>query len=291
MAKKKKVVAREQKRGKRSATQVRKSAAKKPSRSTGKAAAKKTKGRAAARDSTLVRSTVRQQSRPGPAVVDSESSSPQTLGELASRLSGPDTVRLINAIDLPAIESTPQPIDDKTAPTRTADLTREIASKEASLSSTAADFEAAAGGGKSDEDELLQKALWWSQGGRHPRAAIIGRALHELKSTDEEKAATQGTNDKIGRLIFLKNPDHLRKKIHIVLDDHSKSTEDLNSQLASFFRKPCIVLEQMGLLKGAYRRGVYLVGRGQSVFRKWPPWEKVDEDTPKKLWRPAEKPH
>jgi len=139
-------------------------------------------------------------------------------------------------------------------------------------------------------NKLLQLSLWWAGGMRLPRAAFVGRALHELKSIDEELAPIRGTADKICQRIRRNNANQLRLRITQVMDRHSKgtmSTEDAASALVGFLDKTWAVLEALGLLKAACPAGVYLVGDGLTLFDGFPDWKKVDDKLPKKPTRPS----
>jgi hypothetical protein len=144
-----------------------------------------------------------------------------------------------------------------------------------------------------DTNKLLQLSLWWAGGMRLPRAAFVGRALHELKSIDEELAPIRGTADKICQRIRRNNANQLRLRITQVMDRHSKGTmsaEDAASALVGHLNKTWAVLEALGLLKAAYPAGVYLVGDGLTVFDGFPDWKKVDDKLPKKPARPPKTP-
>jgi hypothetical protein len=140
-----------------------------------------------------------------------------------------------------------------------------------------------------DEDDLLRAALWWAGRARLPRAAIVGRALHDLKSFTEELASKRGTSDKICREIRNRNSLHLRQEIHEKLDS-KKDSEDIDSALVGLLNTACAVLGKLKLLQAAPHAGVYLIGRGQKVFKGFPDWTTVDEPWPEKPTRPPRRP-
>jgi len=139
------------------------------------------------------------------------------------------------------------------------------------------------------EAELLQQALWVAGGVRLPRAAIVGRALHELKSTSAHLAKANGTADQICTKIRNRNPDHLRKVIIKTLDS-GRDAEDISGKLVGHLNSAWAVLEELQLLKAAYGAGVYLVGLGPEVFNGFPDWSRPDEKPPTKPARPKTKP-
>jgi len=140
-----------------------------------------------------------------------------------------------------------------------------------------------------DKDDLLRAALWWAGRRRQPRAAIVGRALRDLQSFTEELAYKRGTADRICRKIRNENRLQLSPKIHAHLDS-KKDQELIDSALVGALNPSWAVLEKLGLLRAAPRAGVYLIGRGPTVFHGFPEWTDVDEPWPKKPTRPPKRP-
>jgi hypothetical protein len=140
-----------------------------------------------------------------------------------------------------------------------------------------------------DEDDLLRAALWWAGRARLPRAAVVGRALHEKQSFTEELASKRGTAAEICQKIRDRNPAHLRDAIRRMIES-AKSTEDIDAALVGHLNGAWAVLERLNLLKAAPRAGVYLVGRGPKVFDGFPNWTDVDEPWPEKPTRPPRRP-
>jgi hypothetical protein len=168
-------------------------------------------------------------------------------------------------------------------PTRAAQIADGAAEQEDRLEEIAPHFVDA------DEDDLLREALWWAGRARLPRAAIVGRALHDLKSFTEELASKRGTADKVCREIRKRNPLHLRNQVHAQLDS-KKDQKDIDSALVGLLYTACAVLEKLQLLHAAPHAGVYLIGRGQKVFKGFPDWKTVDEPWPEKPTRPPKRP-
>lgn len=140
-----------------------------------------------------------------------------------------------------------------------------------------------------DKESNQKEALWWAGTARLPRAAIVGLALHELESFTEELASKRGTAVAICLKIQDRNPNHLRP---VILDKlrFTKKQEDVDSALVGHLNNAWAVLEKLDLLRAAPRAGVYLIGRGQKVFKGFPEWTDVDEPWPKKPTRPPRKP-
>lgn len=198
-------------------------------------------------------------------------------------IAGIDDVRLINHADRAAGESCPTQTGEHDPPTHTARIAEGADEQEDRLDEVAPRLDDA------NNDELLRAALWWADTPRKPRAAIVGRALHELKSFDEEWAFRRGTADKICREIRNHNPLQLRPEIHAQLDS-TKDQEKIDSALVGLLNRAWAVLEKFDLLRAAPRAGVYLIGRGLKVFDGFPDWNKPDEPMPKKPTRPPKRP-
>ena len=218
--------------------------------------------------------------KPSPAANDTSGKSHDVITPI-------DTVRLINNMDRKEHQREPLQTGVDKPPEHIGHVADGVAEQEDRLELIVPELTNA------DTNKLLQLSLWWAGGMRLPRAAFVGRALHDLKSIDEELAPIRGTADKICQKIMQKNPAQLRPPITRVMDAHSKgtmSTEDAASALVGFLDKTWAVLEEIGLLKASYRAGVYLIGRGLKVFDGFPDWNKPDEPMPKKPMRPPRKP-
>ena len=194
-----------------------------------------------------------------------------------------DASRTINHVDLAAGRSCPTQTGEQAPPNHAARIAKEAHKQEDRLDEVAPRLVDA------NKDELLRAALWWAGTAREPRAAIVGRALHELKSFKEEVAFRRGTADQICREIRKRNPLHLRVQIHAQLDS-KKDQEDIDSALVGYLNKAWAVLERIGYLRAAPRAGVYLNDLGKKVFNGFPDWKTVDEPMPKKPTRPPSKP-
>jgi hypothetical protein len=198
-------------------------------------------------------------------------------------IAGIDEVRMINHADQAAGGSCPTQTGEHAPPTNAVQIAGFVAEQGDRLKEIADRLADA------DKDELLRLALWWADTPRKPRAAIVGRALHELKSFDEEWAFRRGTADKICREIRRHNRLQLRPQIHAQLDS-KKDQEKIDSALVGLLNRAWAVLEKLDLLRAAPSAGVYLIGRGLKVFDGFPDWNKPEEPMPKKPMRPPRKP-
>ena len=198
-------------------------------------------------------------------------------------IAGADDLRLIMRLDKAEGEACPTQTGKDAPASHAHKIADGVAEQEDRLEQIAPSLADA------DEDELLQAALWWVGRARLPRAAIVGRALHDLKSFTEELASKRGTADTICREIRKRNSLHLRAEILEKLDS-TKNAEDVDSALAGLINSAWAVLEKLKLLRAAPRAGVYLIGRGQKVFKNFPNWNKADEPWPEKPTRPPRRP-
>jgi hypothetical protein len=190
-----------------------------------------------------------------------------------------DDLRTITHVDQAAGGSCPTQTDEHSPPTHTLQIAEGVAEQEDRLEEARLRLVDA------NKDELLQAALWWAGRRRQPRAAIVGRALHDLQSFTEEMAYKRGTADRICRKIRHHNRLQLSPTIHAQLDS-KKDQELIDSALVGALNPSWAVLEKLGLLRAAPRAGVYLIGRGPTVFDGFPEWTDVDEPWPKKPTRP-----
>jgi len=207
----------------------------------------------------------------------------ETVATSDRGIAGIDDVRMINHADRAPGGSCPMQTGDHVPPIHAARIAEGAAEQEDRLEEVHPLLVDA------NNDELLQLALWWADTPRKPRAAIVGRALHDLKSFDAERASKRGTADQICREIRKRNPLHLRPKIHAQLDS-KKDQEDIDSALVGLLNRAWAVLEKLDLLRAAPRAGVYLIGRGLEVFDGFPDWNRPDEPMPKKPTRPPRRP-
>lgn len=194
-----------------------------------------------------------------------------------------DDLRTITHVDQAAGASCPTQTDEYAPPTRAAQIAEGVAEQEDRLEQVTPLLVDAS------KDELLQAALWWAGRRRQPRAAIVGRALHELQSFTEELASERGTADRICRRISSRNSLHLKPTLRAQLDS-KKDQELIDSALVGALNPSWAVLEKLGLLRAAPRAGVYLIGRGPTVFDGFPDWTALDEKFPKKPTRPPRRP-
>lgn len=139
------------------------------------------------------------------------------------------------------------------------------------------------------EADLYRQALWVAGGVRLPRAAIVGRALHERKSFSEGDAYERGSASAICQKINDHNPAHLSKAIVKAMGPGLKS-KDRIAKLVGCLNRAWAILEDLQLLKAACGGGVYLVGLGPKVFDGFPDWSRPDDKPPKKPTRPTTKP-
>ncbi len=194
-----------------------------------------------------------------------------------------DVLRRMIHVDQAAGGSCPTQTDEHSPPTHTLQIAEGVDEQEDRLEEARPLLVDA------NKDELLQAALWWAGRKRQPRAAIIGRALHELQSFTEELAYKRGTADGICRKIRQHNHLQLSPKIRAHLDS-KKDQEQIDSALVGALNPSWAVLEKLGLLRAAPRAGVYLIGRGPTVFDGFPDWTTLDEKFPKKPTRPPRRP-
>lgn len=194
-----------------------------------------------------------------------------------------DLMRIVNNLDC-------KPGDEFPRPHRRGEPTPDLTSLVESTTERERRLdEAAPYLGTGSEADLLRLALWVAGGVRLPRAAIVGRALHELGSFSEHVAKAKGTADLICNRIRRQNAAHLREAIIKALDS-GLAAEVISAKLAGHLKSSLVVLKELGLLKAAYGAGVYLVGSGRIVFDGFPDWTKPDEPMPEKLTRPKKKP-
>lgn len=194
-----------------------------------------------------------------------------------------DAARAVSNADRIAGGSCPMQTGEHAPPTRLDRIAEGVAEQEDRLEEVTPRLADA------NEDELLRTALWWAGRARLPRAAIVGRALHEKQSFTEELASKRGTAAEICQKIRDRNPAHLRDAIRRMIES-AKSTEDIDAALVGHLNGAWAVLERLNLLKAAPRAGVYLIGRGQKVFKGFPDWNKADEPWPEKPTRLPKKP-
>lgn len=194
-----------------------------------------------------------------------------------------DDLRTITHVDQAAGGSCPTQTDEHAPPTRAAQIAEGVAEQEDRLEEARPLLVDA------NKDELLQAALWWAGRRRQPRAAIVGRALHDLQSFTEELAYKRGTADRICRKIRHHDRLQLGPKLQAHLDS-KKDQELIDSALVGVLNPSWAVLEKLGLLRAAPHAGVYLIGRGPTVFDGFPDWTTLDEKFPKKPTRPPRRP-
>jgi len=137
--------------------------------------------------------------------------------------------------------------------------------------------------------EVDRGALLWAGTSRLPRTAIVGRALHDLRSFTAELASKRGTAVSICSKIQARNAAHLRAAILNTLAS-AKPQERIDAALVGYLNKAWAVLEKLLYLEAAPRAGVYLNEEGQRVFNGFPDWEDVDEPWPTKPTRPPTRP-
>jgi hypothetical protein len=193
-----------------------------------------------------------------------------------------DAVRMINNADRVTGGSCPMQTGEHAPPTHAVQIAEGAAEQEDRLEEIAPHLSDA------DKDDLLRAALWLADRARLPRAAIVGRALHELKSFTEADASSRGTADQICEKINHHNNAHLSKAIQRVRSS-SKDPAHISAALAGHLKRAWLVLQELKVLKAAYRSGVYLNGVGQRVFDGFPDWNKPDEKLPEKLTRPPKR--
>lgn len=194
-----------------------------------------------------------------------------------------DDLRTITHMDQAAGGSCPTQTDEHSPPTHTLQIAEGVAEQEDRLEEVRPLLVDV------NKDELLQAALWWAGRARLPRAAIVGRALHDLKCFTEELAPSRGVSDQICSKIKSRNVNHLSPAIQRAMAS-SKKSEVRSAALVGLLKNARAVLEKLNLLRAAPSAGVYLVGRGLKVFDGFPDWETPDEELPTKLTRPPRRP-
>jgi hypothetical protein len=190
---------------------------------------------------------------------------------------------MINHADRALGGSCPTQTGEHAPPTRAAQIAEGAAEQEDRFEEITDDLTDA------DKDEAARRALWWAGTARLPRAAIVGRALHDLKSFTEELASKRGTAVTICFEIQKQNVAHLRATILDALAS-TQPQERIDSKLVEALNRAWAVLEKLGYLRAAPRAGVYLNGLGQKIFNGFPDWEAVDEPWPEKPTRPQTRP-
>jgi hypothetical protein len=131
------------------------------------------------------------------------------------------------------------------------------------------------------EDE---RELFWLLGpARKPRSAIVGRALHELRAVQEDRAATLSA---VGHRIHQRGPHHLRPQVAEVLRriDHDPNVSKSIRALANLFGPALNYLGVRGLVAlraVKHGGGAYLIGNGIELFDGFPNWDREDVEAPK----------
>lgn len=198
-------------------------------------------------------------------------------------IAGIDGVRTINHADRAPGGSCPMQTGEHVPPTHAAQIAEGAADREDRLEEIRDRLS------DSGKVEVDRDALWWAGTARLPRAAIVGRALHDLKSFTAELASKRGTSVSICSKIQARNAAHLRAAILNTLAS-AKPQERIDAALVGYLNKAWAVLEKLLYLEAAPRAGVYLNEEGQRVFNGFPDWEDVDEPWPTKPTRPPTRP-
>ena len=198
-------------------------------------------------------------------------------------IAGIDDLRVINRVDQAAGGSCPTQTDEHALPIHATQIAKGADEKEDRLEEIADELADA------DKVKVDRHAVWWTGTARLPRAAIVGRALHDLKSFSEELASKRGTAAGICLKINDENPEHLREAIKRAMVS-GKDSDVIDAALIGLLNKACAVLQKQGYLDSAPRAGFYLNSDGQMVFKGFPDWKTVDEPWPNKPTRPPSKP-
>lgn len=138
-----------------------------------------------------------------------------------------------------------------------------------------------------DEDEASHHEfgeLVWGMGpARKPRAAIVGRALHDLKAWAEPTAQTYL---RVCLHIQSEGVHHLRKPITKALSKAFKQetkSKHTKRTVANLLKRAIDTLGQQGwvALRPIHAGGgAYLVGRGIEIFNEFPAWNRDDMEAP-----------
>jgi hypothetical protein len=126
-----------------------------------------------------------------------------------------------------------------------------------------------------------RELVWRFGPARLPRAAIVGRALHELGAVTEERAQSHA---QVCSRIQHAGPGHLRPEIVRALaavgtaGDSSKPVRSLANLLKSAIE--CLGALGWLALRPMPRGGSYLQGKGIEVFDGFPAWSRQEEETP-----------
>jgi hypothetical protein len=126
-----------------------------------------------------------------------------------------------------------------------------------------------------------RELVWLFGPARLPRAAFVGRALHELGAVTEERAQSHA---QVCTRIQRKGPGQLRPQIVQALaavgtaSDSSKPVRALTNLLKSAIKS----LGALGwlALRPMPRGGSYLQGKGIEVFDGFPAWSRQETETP-----------
>jgi hypothetical protein len=124
---------------------------------------------------------------------------------------------------------------------------------------------------------VAERNLLWLVGpARHPRSAIVGRALSESGALTEASAQTYW---RICDTIRRRGQHHLRNELLEVLRDYDLDTRGGARRLAGLLGSAITYLDAVNpaVIQLARRQGIYLVGRGPVLFEGWPEWDRRDE--------------
>lgn len=224
--------------------------------------------------------TLGQRSRMADAAPSPDAAHEMSLEDLRLGLAAADQQRVLNNLDRSAGASEPMQTGHTHPPSNAKFVATHAELMEEELERGASAI------AKLRDQQLIKRLLWDLGLARKPRAAILGRAIYELRATSRKDASKAKNDDIAGHINIAGKKHHLSVKLQNLIDNATtKDGEDYSSALAGYLIRPLVLLQKHGYLQ-ASRPGVYLVGDGLTTFVDFPRWEWRDEEGEQKLRRP-----